>query len=288
MPLAVQLRSSCIPESLKLDSVNTLMCQILLMSGTFKYKTDFQDRVSNWLLLFLGALYTLVFLCFLMSTAGSDLLCLQVRRGVLSRNGHPWVAAAFGLYWMKGKSLDLGWGCRHRNFSWWLWSSPSSPLVYCSLFHGVLTAHRWVSHGRALLTGPRSGEDAEQTRVVWHISEPQPLRLTDVLLEAAGGCCRGDTTCKTALAPRLIVQARAPLVLAAHMRGGTGAGALGRKSTGAAHQLLINSSSLIKIFKAVGELKNQESAVSSSLLRKSALGILWFVLDMEGVCTSSN
>lgn len=123
---------------------------------------------------------------------------------------------------------------------------------------------------------------------VAHSRASAPEAKTDVLLEAAGGCCRGDTTCKAALAPRLIVQARAPLVLAAYIRGGPGAGVLGRKSTGAAHQLPINSFSLIKIFKVVGELKNQESAVSSSLLRKSALGILLFMMDMEGVCTSSN
>lgn len=76
-------------------------------------------------------------------------------------------------------------------------------------------------------------------------------------------------------------------MLAAHIRGGAGAGTLGRRSRGAAHQLSINSS-LIKIFAEVGGLKNQKSVVSSSLLQKFALEILLFMLDMEGVCASSN
>lgn len=94
--------------------------------------------------------------------------------------------------------------------------------------------------------------------------------------------------CKAALAPGLIVQAWTPLVLAAHIRGRAGAGTLGRKSRGAAHQLPVNSFFLIKIFAEVGGLRTQESAVSSSLLQKFALGILLFMLDMEGVCASSN
>lgn len=50
----------------------------------------------------------------------------------------------------------------------------------------------------------------------------------------------------------------------------------------------MSSFSLTKICEEVSGLKNQESALSSSLLRKFALGILLFTLDIEGVCASSN
>lgn len=86
----------------------------------------------------------------------------------------------------------------------------------------------------------------------------------------------------------LTVEAWAPLVLAAHLRGEAGAGASGRKSTGAAQQLPIHSFSLIKVLEEVRGLKNLESAISLSLLRNVALGILLFMPNMEGVCASSN
>lgn len=92
--------------------------------------------------------------------------------------------------------------------------------------------------------------------------------------------------CKAALALALIVQAWAPIVL--QVTSEDGLELLHR--TGAAQGLLnyqYFNSSLIKILE-VGGLKNQESAVSLSLLRKFALGILLFMLNMEGVCASSN
>lgn len=131
------------------------------------------------------------------------------------------------------------------------------------------------SHSRALPTGPHSGEDLEQSGAAHPRASALPwASVTGCVWCAAGGtgwCCSGDTLCKAALPPGLTVQAWAPLVLAAHFRGGAGAGTSGRKGRGAAHQLPINSFSFIKIFEEVGGLKNQESAVSSSLLRK----LLW-------------
>lgn len=43
-----------------------------------------------------------------------------------------------------------------------------------------------------------------------------------------------------------------------------------------------------KISKEMGGLKNEESAVLLSLLRIRAFGILLFMVNVEGVCASSN
>lgn len=93
--------------------------------------------------------------------------------------------------------------------------------------------------------------------------------------------------CKAALALALIVQAWAPIVLQVTSEDGLELVHRAGRAQGLLNYQYFNSFSLIKILE-VGGLKNQESAVSLSLLRKFALGILLFMLNMEGVCASSN
>lgn len=49
-----------------------------------------------------------------------------------------------------------------------------------------------------------------------------------------------------------------------------------------------NSFILAKIVKEMGGLKNRESHVSLSLLTIFALGILLFIVNVEGFCASAN